>query len=127
MKGQDSADTGDLNEDEGKYTVTEALKDVTPIYGTYRSFNRFRDNPTFLNGADLFISGASDILLPFGLGAGIKSIRAANTARKLYKAGKAARAAKIQREGDLAAEIGTDALLQTGGQQTVRFMNHTRK
>ena len=71
-------------------TSVNLLKDMTPFLGTYRAFQRAKEDPRFGTYADLGLSAVGDVATLFGVGAAIKGISAANKARKLYKAADAA-------------------------------------
>lgn len=62
------------------------LKDMTPFLGTYRAFQRAKEDPRFGTYADAGLSAVGDVATLFGVGAGIKGLLAANKARKAYKA-----------------------------------------
>ena len=63
---------------------------MTPGLGTYRAYQRAKEDPRFGTYADLGLSAIGDVATLFGVGAAIKGISAANKARKLYKAADAA-------------------------------------
>lgn len=67
-------------------TSVNLLKDMTPFLGTYRAFQRAKEDPRFGTYADAGLSAVGDVATLFGFGAGIKGLLAANKARKAYKA-----------------------------------------
>lgn len=68
----------------------EFAKDITPGLGTYRAYQRAKEDPRFGTYADLGLSAVGDVATLFGVGAAIKGISAANKANKARKLGKAA-------------------------------------
>ncbi len=60
--------------------------DLMPVYGTYRDYQRFRNQPNWRNGISLGISGLGDALTFTGIGAIAKGLTAANKARKIGQA-----------------------------------------
>ena len=68
-----------------------------PIYGTYLNWKEYKENPTLANLGWTIASGLGDIAsltgIGYGIFAGTKAIKAANTARKGVKAINTARKA----------------------------------
>lgn len=73
------------------YKADGGLMELLPIYGTYKSGQRFFKNPTFGGALDFGASLAGDALTLTGIGAGagaaIKSFQAARKAKNLVKTG----------------------------------------
>lgn len=67
----------------------EELLEVLPIYGTYKSGERFINNPSWGNAGELAFNLGSDVLTFTGIGAVAKGLKAANVARKAYKTARA--------------------------------------
>ena len=98
------------NEEETYFELTaNDWKDVglgmIPVVGTYRDFQTFMEDPTWVNGLGLGISAATDIATLFGVGALAKGSKA------LYKAYKAKEAISTARQ--LAAKQATNTFKQT--------------
>ena len=74
----------------GENPTVALLKDMTPFVGTYRAFQRAKEDPRFGTYADAGLSAIGDVATLFGVGSVIKGLSAANKARKAYKAANAA-------------------------------------
>lgn len=77
--------------------LLEAGMSFVPIVGTYQSYQDFKKDPNFSNAFWTLASGVGDVLqltgLGYGIGATIKGLKAANTARKTARAFNTARRA----------------------------------
>ena len=58
---------------------------MLPIYGTYKSAERFVDNPSWSGAVETGLSLLGDVGMVTGVGALAKFISGANKARKAYK------------------------------------------
>lgn len=67
---------------EDDFSISNFIKDVTPIYGTIRDYNNMIEDPTLGNIGMFTLSAAGDI--PF-VGAGFKALKAAAKAAKAAK------------------------------------------
>lgn len=61
------------------------LLELLPIYGTYKDFEKFKENPNWRTGASLGLSALGDVAMFTGAGAIVKGISAANKAKKAYR------------------------------------------
>jgi hypothetical protein len=68
----------------------EFAKDITPGLGTYRAFQRAKEDPRFGTYLDAGLSAAGDAALLFGVGTAVKGVNAARKARNAYKSGQRA-------------------------------------
>ena len=71
----------------------DALLEMAPIYGTYKSAKRFVEDPSWGKGFETALSLAGDVGTIFGVGLVGKGLIAANKARKATKAARIADAA----------------------------------
>jgi len=111
----------------------ELLKDITPGLGTYRAYQRAKEDPRFGTYADVGLSAVGDVATLFGVGAGIKALSAANKARKAYKAADAANqmydAYKSVRNFKNAEQAAEAAKIKRGNQaiESLSLMERTPK